>query len=283
MVTVSAAQSGFDRMFRGRSRRFLLNVRDDMIARQIDAMAELQSAFQLLLKNITLAVVPIVAMFVCGLFFVVIAAVTVGTGAIAGGFNNPGALMGAIGGGLIWFGIAGLLSIVVSLIANASVIASSENVWQGRPADLGAGVSRALSKLGDLVIAGLVLGIIAVLVGWTLIGGVALGFLMMFVPSAIVVGDQRAFEAMGTSWRLTTQNFAPSFSAFLGLIVAGIAAGIINLIVGHILIVGQVIALIVFGFVIAYASLVTVRFYNLLTSGSAPAVAASPPPASPTT
>jgi hypothetical protein len=250
-----------------------------MIARQIDPMVELKSAFDVLTKNITLAAIPTVAFVViCGMFLLVLL-VTGASALLGGGMNDPSVWMGALAGGAVFFGIALIIAIIVSLIAQAAVIAASEAAWEGRQPDLGAGVGRAFSKAGELFLAGLLLALIAIAVSWTFVGLIALGFLMMYVVPAIVLSGEGATAAIGTSWRMSTQNFGPTAGAFLGLIVAGIAAGIINAILGHIPVVGWIGVLIVYGFYSAYQALVVVRFYGLLRSaGAPPAVNPGPPP-----
>ena len=251
-----------------------------MIARQIDAMAELKSAFDVLTKNFTLAAIPTVALVLIGCLFAIVALATGASALLSGGFNDPTILMSALAGGAFFFGIALIIAIIVSLIAQAAVIAASEAAWAGRQPDLGAGVGRAFSKAGELFLAGLVLAIIAIAVSWTFVGLIALGFLMMYVAPAIVLGGEGAMAALGTSWRMSTQNFGPTAGAFLGLIVAGIAAGIINAILGHIPIIGWIGILVVYGFVSAYQALVIVRFYDLLRTAPAapPPISSGPPP-----
>ena len=257
-----------------------------MIARQFDPVAELQSAFTILTKNLTLGAIPLVGCLIAGAIFV---AFLFGTGAsalIASGLNDPTAWGAMIGGALFTFSIAALAAGIILLISQAAVMAASEAVWEGRPPDIGAGVSRALGRVLDLFLAGLVLCIIAIAISWTFVGPLALIFLMLYVAPAIVVGGESAFSAIGTSWRLSTQNFGPTFAAFGGVVLAGIAGGIVNAVLGHIWIIGWIGILLVGGFVGAYQALVVVRFYDLLKASapplaSTPPVAYSPPPQPP--
>src|SRR5438552_11333155 len=141
-----------------------------MIAKAFDPVAELQSAFSVLIKNLSLAAIPAIA---CVIVFAIFALVLVSSGAsalVANGLGDPSAWAAVIGAAALGIGIACIASIIVMLIAQAAVIAGSQAVWEGRAPDLGAGVSRALSRALDLFLAGLVIAIIAVAISWTFLG-----------------------------------------------------------------------------------------------------------------
>lgn len=255
-----------------------------MIARQFDPIAELQSAFTLLTRNYSIATIPLVALIVC---FALIATVigVAGGGAILASMNdlssNPMALVPIITASLAWFGIAGLLAFIVWLIANGAAVAASESAWQSGTADVGGGFNRALSRLPDLILAAIVLGVICIAIAWTIVGGLALLFFMLYVIPAIVVGGESAFQAMGTSWNMSTKNAGATFAALLGIIIVAIVAMIVNAILSHIPVLGWIISLLINALLSTYAALVVVRFYDLLR-GSATATAPPAPPATPT-
>jgi hypothetical protein len=252
-----------------------------MIARQFEPIAELQNAFTVLTKNLTLAAIPTIAFVIVGGIFVLVLLATGASAVIATGMNDPGALFAAIGGAALGIGIALIFSIIVILIAQAAVIAASQAVWEGRSADLGSGLSQAMSRAGDLLLAGFVLAIICVALSWTFVGPLVLVFFMIYIGPAIVVGGESAFTAMGTSWRMSTQNFGPTFAAFAGALVVSVLGGIVNAIIGHVPIIGWIAGLLVCGFTTAYGALVSVRFYNLLRGAGAPLPVVAPPPPPP--
>jgi hypothetical protein len=253
-----------------------------MIAPQIDAMAELQSAFRLLTKNLSLAVVPIVAALLCGVLFFGVFAIAAGGAGMSGLFSSDNGfdasmLFGALAGAAVWAVLAAIISGVITMISEAAVVEGSENALQGRAPDLGAAIGKAFAKIGDLLIFGLILGIVGGIVGVTFIGPIVVWFFMMFGLPAIMIGNESAFTAMGTSWKLTTQNFGPSASAFLGIFVVGICVFVASWIVGLVPIIGHFIGLALFGFLWAYAAVVAVRFYDILNRRSAPLPAAAMP------
>ena len=259
-----------------------------MIARQFDPIAELQSAFSLLFKNYALAAIPLVALIVCFALFGLVAIVVGGSALLASLGNlqsNPMALGSIIAVSLPFFGLAALVAFVITLIADGAVVSAAESAWKSGVADVGGGISRSLAKLGDLIVAGIVLGIICVLIAITFVGPLALIFLMMYVFPAIVIGGESAFQAMGTSWNMATKNAGPTFAAFIGIVLVYIVGWIIQAVLHSIPILGWIISLVVSGLTGGYAALVVVRFYDLLR-GTATAAAmptsTPPPPSMPT-
>jgi len=256
-----------------------------MIGRQIDAMSELTNAFKILMNNWVLAIPTAVAslIFMLILFFTIFAAIgsVVGAGALGG--LHPGGAMAMLGG----FGILGtvllILAILIALVANASVIAASEGVWQGRPADLSGGISRAIGKLPHLIVAAILIFLLAIIptllaifvIGIFLL--IALGFFMMYVFPSIMVGNEGGASSLGASFRLAKENFGPSALAFVGIVVVLVIGNIINTIFSHVIGLNFIIAFVVGGLTSAYAALVSVRFYDLLRGSAVPAVGTPPP------
>lgn len=244
---------------------------------QIDAVAELQNTFSVLFKNWILAVPTAVVSLIAAAFFVfmlagVFAAFT-GAGAM-GGMNAQAALALLASSGVML--IVGLIVIILlSMLANAVVLAAAENVWHGGSPDLGAGVSKGLSKLPALLVLFLifaVIGIVVVPLMAVLIGipiAIILGFFFMYTLPAIVVGDRGAVEAMRESWNLVRANFGTSAMAFLGIAVVNIVGGIVRNLFHAIPFLTVIVWFVVGGIVAAYSALVLVRFYDLLRGSAA--------------
>jgi hypothetical protein len=262
-----------------------------MVSRQPDSVAELQNAFSMLFKNWVLAVPPAIVSLLSGVFFIFVigamVATALGAGMMGGLSSGSGAapkagILGLIAAGGVTFFVGVIVIGLLALIAQAMVMGGAERVWHGQPADLGHGVSRALSKLPSLVglfILALIVGfvcLVIVVIGW--IAGIILAFLFMYTVPAIVIGNEGVFQALGTSYRLVTKNFGPSALAFIGIFVVNIVGGIINRIFLFSHVLGLVSALIIGGLTTAYTALVVVRFYDLLRGATAttPIPAAGP-------
>ncbi len=248
-----------------------------MVTRPFDPVAELQNAFQALIKNWILAVPTGLAALVATAFFVFVVAASLasfmGAGAL-GGFH-PGAAGALLGVGGLTMVIGDLIIALLFILAHATVMGGAENVWHGQPADLSAGLSKAFSRLPTLIglfliaiVAAFVCSLLVVALGLGLLLGLLLLFFWMYALPAIVISNQGAWESLGTSYRLVRANFGPSITAFLGIIVAVIIGQIIVWLFHAIPPLAVVVALIVGGFTYAYAALVSVRFYDLLRGSS---------------
>jgi hypothetical protein len=254
-----------------------------MVTRSIDAMAELQNAFQALTKNWILALPTGVASLIATAFFLFVVAATLASVAGAGilGSNNAGGAGAALAGaGGLTAIVGGIIIVLLLLLANATVVGAAENVWRGQPADLSGGLQRAMNKLPALfvlfligIVAAIICGVLVIALGLGILLALVLGFFFMYAIPAIVVGNQGAVEALGTSYRLVRANIQASLTAFLGIIVVSIVGDIVIRLFHFIPLLGVIVAFFVGGLTAAYAALVAVRFYDLLRG---PATQVSP-------
>ncbi len=244
-----------------------------MVNRQFDAIAELQNALSILFKNWVLVVPTAIASLVVAAVAIFLGVATFGAfslGGLMGGFH-AGAALGIAGSILL----ALFVMICAYLVAAAVVIAAAENIWHGQPADLAAGLSKALGMLGGLIVLLLVWLVVCILcvplflaAGLGLLILAVLGFLWMYALPAIVLGGESPFAALRTSYHLVRSNFSPSLTAFIAIVVVNIIGLIINHIFHFIPPLFLIASLVISGLTSAYAALVVVRFYDLLRGAS---------------
>src|ERR1700730_5445148 len=253
-----------------------------MINRKIDAIAELQGAFQVVFKNWVLGIPTGVAALVAAafLFFVVLAAMGSVFGAGMVGQTSPKAAMALVGAGGLTFIVGGVLIAILYLLACATVMAAAEDVWRGQAANLASGISKALGRLGPLIVlfliaivVGVICTLLIIVLGLGIILAIVLSFLWMYALPAIVVGNQGAMQALGTSYRIVRENLALSLTAFLGIIVVTFVGELVIRLFHALPALGIIVAFAVGGLTYAFSALVAVRFYDLL---SAPAIPAAP-------
>ncbi|MDQ6942651.1 MAG: hypothetical protein M3169_09080 [Candidatus Eremiobacteraeota bacterium] len=91
-----------------------------------------------------------------------------------------------------------------------------------------------------------------------------LGYFLMYVRAAIIIGGEDGLTAIATSFRMTTSNSGPSLVAFAGIIGAFIIGRIVDAATIHLPIIGLFTAFFVGGATAAYIALVEVRFYQRL-------------------
>jgi len=252
---------------------------------QIDAVSELQNAFRVLLSNWVLAIPTALVSLLAAIFVVFmvagIMASVFGAGMMGG--MHPGAAGALLGAGGVTLAVGLIVLILLSLLANATVIGAAEHVWRGQPPDLAGGFSKAMAKLGPLFllfiiacIIGLICLILTPLLGLGVIVAIVLGFFFMYALPAIVVGNRGATDSLGESWRLVRANVGPSLVAFLGIIVVSIIGQIIITLFHAIPFLHVIVSFIVGGFTSAFVALVVVRFYDLLSGGTLTATMAPP-------
>ena len=249
-----------------------------MASRPFDPMKELQNAFQVLTKNWILALPTGIGALVSTAFFVFIVAATIASIAGAGivaGFHRHAAVAIAGIGGLI-FVLGGLVIALLFMLAHATVMGAAENVWNGQPADLSAGLATAMSRLPALsglflvaIVAAIICGVLVIALGLGLVLALALGFFWMYALPAIIVGNQGTLEALGTSYRLVRANLGPSLTAFFGIFIVTIIGEIVIRLFHFVPPLVVVAAFFVGGLTYAYAALVAVRFYDLLRGAPA--------------
>ncbi len=249
-------------------------------APQIDAVNEFQNLFKMLFKgqNWMLALPILIGYVVAGIVMGIIFFLTIFPlmgAAVMSSSDHTGSTAGAAGLGFLSFiliGVGVLIACIIVMLTLAWGVEAAEPMWSGGAPDIGGGIGRAMSKLAPIAIGGLIVGLVLVLLGITFIGPIIWGFFCIFVLPLIVLGNQTGTGAIGASIKMVRENFGPTALLFLGLIVVGIAGGIVNGILSIIPILGSLAALAVSAVLGAFNVLAIVRWYKLLT-GSATSMA----------
>ena len=256
-----------------------------MIARSpvFEPAAELQRDAELLIKYWILAIPTAVASLAFAII-VFISVIGVVAGAIAGSAaaGHTGTALGLTSGILVAF-VAFCLGIIALYVASAMVIAEAPAVLEDRPPDLAAGLAKTLQRLPDLMVAMLAtfaLAFIPFILCFVLIGIpllLVLGYFLMYVPAAVIIGNEGGIAAIRTSFRIATQQVSASLIGWLGLFLVMVAGSVANSILIHIPLVNFVAAFAIGGFTSAYSALVTVSFYLRLRDLPPPQASAPAP------
>ncbi len=245
---------------------------------------ELQRDAELLLKHWVLAIPTAVAslLMVLIVFLSLLSALaTTAAGYAAGGHTGTAVGLGTgllIGAGLF------LLGSLALYVAQAMVVAASPSVLADQPPNLGTALRVTLARMPDLSVAAIAcfalaivpLALCIVLIGFPLL--IVLGYFLMYVVPAVIVGGEGGIDAIKTSFRITTTRVGESLIGWLGMILAIVAGSIANTLVVHIPILNLIAGFAIGGFTSAYSALLGVSFY--LGLKDAGATAAQAPPAS---
>jgi hypothetical protein len=241
-----------------------------VLVRPIDPARELEAAARLLAERWTLALPTAISAAVgAAIAFFAIGAIIVGVlGAyLAGGLQ---AALGALTTGALTFAVALAVIVVLSWIGHAVVVAAAHEAWAGREPDFSEALQLVLTRLPALLTAFVAIGVLAlvpfllcfVLIGIPLL--LALGYLLMYVTPAIVIGGEDGLAAVRSSFRIAVHNGASSGIGYAGILGAFLLGRVADAMFVHIPLIGLVSAFVIGGLTAAYGSLVAVRFYELL-------------------
>lgn len=241
-----------------------------MVTQQFDAARELEAAARILYARWTLALpTAFSALAIAGIVFFVIGAVVVSAVAaiLMGGHGGAWAAVSA-GASTVAFAIVAMM--LISTAAHAIVLSAADDAWAGRDPDYGAAFRVTLARFPALLVAAFataMLYAIPVALSFLLVGIpllFVLGYFLMYVRAAIIIGGEDGLTAIATSFRMTTSNSGPSLVAFAGIMGAFIIGRIVDAATIHLPVIGLFTAFFVGGATAAYIALVEVRFYELL-------------------
>jgi hypothetical protein len=241
-----------------------------VLVRPIDPARELEAAARLLAERWTLALPTAISAAVgAAIAFFAIGAIIVGVlgSYLAGGLQ---AALTALTTGALTFAVALAVIVVLSWIGHAVVVAAAHEAWAGREPDFSQALRLVMTRLPALLTAFVAIGVLAlvpfllcfVLIGIPLL--LALGYLLMYVTPAIVIGGEDGLAAVRSSFRIAVHNGASSGIGYAGILGAFLLGRVADAMFVHIPLIGLVSAFVIGGLTAAYGSLVAVRFYELL-------------------
>jgi len=195
---------------------------------------------------------------------------------IGGGAAVIGALMGgAVGGshGAAAGGIAGLvlgalMFVVVmgtlGLLSSGMVIVMARSALGGVEPVLGDALAAVAHRLGAVVVAASLVGLI-VMIGFLLVipGLVAAVFLMFALP-AVLLDGLGAVDGMRRSAALVRAHPGPIVAFLVGCLLVFVGMGIASWILSYIPFLGGLASFVLQGAAMSYLTVVGVRFYGLL-------------------
>jgi hypothetical protein len=270
-----------------------------LVTRPFDPIQELTSAGRVLLSNLLLAAPNIVAFLIPGLIVLVFGGFTIIGGLMNPSmFTDPSALTGLFTGSLIFgFCLAGLLFIILSLVATGALYAGCGDALAGRPVDLASMMANGLKHAGSVFVYGLIIAVVVIaaelvvfllgIISHGILGFLAAivlffasiyaGFLLVYGFASMIVGGRGPIDAMKESAGLARANMSTTLMLILAFIVLFIASWIVSAILGLIPVLGLLIALAISGLNAAFMAIFSVRFYTLLSGKAAPTVVSAPP------
>jgi uncharacterized membrane protein len=167
--------------------------------------------------------------------------------------------------------LVGIVAALLGLAAHGMTVAIAAEAVDRGTTSLSSGLSITLNRLGGIIVAALLTGII-----------VGLGFLLFFIPGLIalfflmftfvlvIVEDMSAIEAMKKSYALVKEHLNDAVVFFVGGILAGCAVAAVNMVLGAIPVLGHLAGMVLMGCFGGYMTVALVLFYRKLTAPASP-------------
>jgi hypothetical protein len=222
-----------------------------------DTIAHFRTGFEVIKQYPVMALPPLAAQAVVFVLTVLFFGGAFAAVMVAGGAGFFGAVVG--------FLLLGLVGGLLTLLASAVTIVMARDALEGREPSFGDGVAAVMGRLGDVVIATVLFGLIVFVASlFFVLPGVVAAFFLMFTLPAVLLDGVGAIDALGHSARLVRQNLGPCLGFVIGVFVLGVALAIVLNILGNVPLLGQLASAVVAGVIAAYLAIVAVRVYRLL-------------------
>jgi hypothetical protein len=226
-----------------------------------DVVAHFRTGLDLLTRYPVMVLPPLaVHLILAVLTFVFIGGAV--TAAVVGG--GAGVLAGMFG-----FLVLSVLTGILSLVAAGVTLVMARDAVAGRPPSVGDALGEVMSRLGDVLIASILVMLIVGLLGMVfffLLGlpGLIAAFFLIYTLPAVLLDNLPAIDALKRSVTLVKNNLGPTALFLVGCLVAWVVIYLVGRIVGAVPLLGHLAQAVLLGIAIAYFSIVGVRVYQTL-------------------
>jgi hypothetical protein len=219
-------------------------------------------------KNYIIFIPTVAVAVVMGLLMLVLVGAGLMSAGLGAGMRRPEAIIPLVG------------AMILGLVAHGMTVAMAKEALETGSTSFQSGMSIALGRIGHLLIASVLVGII-VSIGFMLlfVPGLIASFLLMFTFVSVIVDNAGPVEAMKKSYATVKANLNDSVVFYIAMIAVAVVFFIANIILGVIPILGQIAGIALMGVFGGYASVVIVRVYSEMEK-SATEPAGNPPPKS---
>jgi hypothetical protein len=200
------------------------------VAVQFDAVKEMTDSVSKVFqrRNWLLGAPVLAGIFIMYVVIIVVGLIVIGPQwfktIASGGSQTPDVTPAFAVGFAIGMTVLVLFVLAVNMFTYAWTLGAAVGVWQGHDPAFDRGFNLAAVKLVRLVAYQILVGLIAIVSIITIVGPIVIGVLSIYGPAYIVLGNRSATAAIGDSFRLASENIAPTIVLVLGFVVAVIAA-----------------------------------------------------------
>ncbi|TAN43293.1 MAG: hypothetical protein EPN25_01165 [Nitrospirae bacterium] len=214
-------------------------------------------------KTNPLILAPLVAV---GLVMAVLSLVLVGgfarSAGMMGGMGSPAGAVGAMAGAVFFAAILGVVGMVLYFFAHGMTVGMANEAIETGTTSLGGGISVVTSRLPQLIVAALIVGL-AVGIGMLLlvIPGIVAAFFLAFTFPLVIIENMPAVDAVKKSIEIVKANLNDVVIMFLIAIVIGVVSAIVGGLLRFIPVVGPLAASIINGIFGGYVTIVVVKVF----------------------
>ncbi len=160
-----------------------------------------------------------------------------------------------------------VISMVLGTISQGIIISMAEEAVDTGKSSIKRGLTAALAKTGQLLIAALLLSVMVTLgIMLFYLPGLIVAFLLMFTFFGIIVGNLSAIESMKNSFLIVKNNLNNTLILFVSIVVTGILFLMVASVFTFIPVLGQIIGAALMGLFWGYISIVMVMVYKELAN-----------------
>jgi hypothetical protein len=214
-------------------------------------------------RNYVIFIPTVAVAVVMGLLMVILVGAGLMSAGLAGGMGSPGAVLPLIGAMMGGFFLVSVVGMILGLVAHGMTVGMAKEAIDTGSTSLASGLSIVVSRLGQLLGASVLVGII-VFIGFMLlfVPGLVASFFFMFTFVSVIVDHAGPVEAMKKSYTTVRANLNDSVVFYIAMIAVGAVFFIANVVLGVVPILGQLAGIALMGVFVGYASVVIVRVYT---------------------
>ncbi|TVQ40531.1 MAG: hypothetical protein EA384_03090 [Spirochaetaceae bacterium] len=194
-----------------------------------------------------------------------------GAGAfMLGGSQSPEAV--AVGAATAFGGmtLVAIVGAILTMLAHGMTVVMVGKALDGQQVDLKSAWNKTIERIVPLLLASVIVGVLFG-IGMMLIvlPGLVVAFFLMFTFVSVMVDENGAFESLSKSFNLVKSRLGDCVIFFLLLVAIGFVFGVVNVILGLIPVLGQILGMVVSAVYTGYISILLVMAYRELQSTAA--------------
>ncbi|MEC4676386.1 MAG: hypothetical protein VST72_05625 [Nitrospirota bacterium] len=163
--------------------------------------------------------------------------------------------------------LVAVISMALGTISQGITISMAEEAVDTGRSSIKNGVSAALARAGQLLIAALLLSVLVTLgIMLFFLPGIIIAFVLMFTFFGVMVGNLTAIESMKKSFDIVKNNPGNTVILFLSIVLTGILFVMVTSVFSVIPFLGQIIGAALMGLFWGYVSIVLVMAYKELAT-----------------